>query len=418
MPILAAHITSDSTNLESDIQPEDLGARYEITGVIGKGGMGTVYKAIDKNDDSTVAIKVLNKELISNPGIVKRFEQEAAALSRLSHPNLVAVKTSGCSSTGSPYIVMEYFEGKTLSQLIQTRKHLALTEVAQITKQIAYALDYAHAFGIIHRDIKPSNILLWQEGNNFTVKVVDFGIAKAISDGVSQSSQLTQTGELFGSPAYMSPEQCLGETVDERSDIYSLGCVMYEMLTGKNPFAAGNPIQTVLKHLKNDPEPFEIEFAQLHIPHYAEQIVFKCLQKDPAQRFPTAYALEQELPRLNQVPISVITQAGAAIITMLSIMLVLGLTCYFLLYASIAARTPENIPQTAMEGSAPPAGPVVYAIKNVPAGKIVPLDALQVKMTPFGAGSTWVSSIDEAKGKYTEFGLTAGQVISKHELLP
>ncbi len=292
----------------------DLGDQYEILGVLGKGGMGTVYKAKDNSDGTIVAIKVLKKELMDDEKISKRFEQEALAVSRLNHPNLVAVKTYGQSPSGAPYFVMEYFEGKNLAELIKERGHLSVAETIQITMQIAEAIDHAHAFSVIHRDIKPSNILLSQEGDQLTVKVVDFGIAKAMRDQQTESGQLTQTGEVFGSPAYMSPEQCLGDALDERSDIYSLGCVMYEMLTGKSPFVSDNPIQTVLKHVNDEPERFEIEYKHLHIPHLVENIVLKCLHKDPAKRYGTVFALEQGLKRLYGAPASVLRRFAAAVV--------------------------------------------------------------------------------------------------------
>ncbi len=301
--------TTDQIRTEEEI---DLGKQYEILRVLGKGGMGTVYKAKDKSNGTTVAIKVLREDLLADKNTCKRFEQEALSVSRLHHQNLVAVKTYGQSPTGVPYIVMEYFEGKNLAEVIKERGHLSILHSVQITIQIAEAIEHAHAFSVIHRDIKPSNILLSQEGDHFIVKVVDFGIAKAMPDKQTESAQLTQTGEIFGSPAYMSPEQCLGETIDERSDIYSLGCVVYEMLTGKSPFASDNPVQTVLKHLNDEPEPFEIEFAHLPIPKLLEKVVFKCLQKDSAKRYATIYELSKELQQLGSHPASVGKRFAAA----------------------------------------------------------------------------------------------------------
>jgi serine/threonine protein kinase len=305
----------------------DLGELYEIIGVIGKGGMGTVYKARDKEDEKIVAIKVLKQELVSNPAISKRFEQEALAVSRLNHPNLIAVQGSGKSPSGAPYIVMEYFAGKTLADLIKARGHLSVTEAIQITMQIAEAIEHAHAFSVIHRDIKPSNILLSQDGEHVIVKVVDFGIAKAMSDESVKSAQLTQTGEIFGSPTYMSPEQCLGENIDERSDIYSLGCVMYEMLTGKSPFLASNPIQTILRHLEKEPEPFDIEFSNLKIPKLISTTVFKCLQKEPDKRYATVLALKKDLQDFGTNP-GAFTRLVAAALDLFFFLIPASLFCF------------------------------------------------------------------------------------------
>ncbi len=314
-PMLLGSASSFSAAVKRNLSEDviDLGERYEIMGVIGNGGMGTVYKARDKTDGNIVAIKVLKAGLVSNLNVSKRFEQEALAVSRLNHPNLIAVKGSGKSPSGAPYIVMEYFAGGSLADLIKERGPRSPKTTVKIAISIAEALEHAHAFGVIHRDIKPSNILVSQEDGQSIVKVVDFGIAKAATDTPAESTQLTQTGEIFGSPAYMSPEQCLGESVDERSDIYSLGCVMYEMLSGKSPFASDNPIQSVLKHINQEPESFEIEFARLRIPKPLEALVFKCLSKSPFKRYDSVSTLKQELLRLGYHPASTGIRFVAAI---------------------------------------------------------------------------------------------------------
>jgi serine/threonine protein kinase len=336
-PVALIGIIGDTRDTSKQISPTetvDVGEQYDILGILGSGGMGTVYKAKDKTDGITVAIKVLRQDLISDPNISKRFEQEAVAVSRLNHPNLVSVQRTGTSPSGAPYIVMDYFDGVSLADLIKQRGHLSVPETIQITMQIAEAIEHAHAFSVIHRDIKPSNILLSQDAESFIVKVVDFGIAKAMPDKQTESAQLTQTGEIFGSPAYMSPEQCLGETVDERSDIYSLGCVMYEMLTGKSPFASDNPIQTVLKHVNDEAERFEIEFNNLHISSLVENIVLKCLNKDPKKRYATISALKQDLHRLGGYPASIARKFAASL---------LDLVLFFLASIPIFTRMPGDI---------------------------------------------------------------------------
>lgn len=275
----------------------DFGERFQILGLIGEGGMGTVYKAIDNDGGSLVAIKVLKSTLARDEVATKRFEQEAAAVRKLNHPNLVAVLDVGREKNGLPYIVQEFVEGTDLATHIRQNGHLSVVESMEILTQMTQAATHAHTHDVIHRDLKPSNVLLSKnQDGKLVVKIVDFGIAKAVS-GNDAESALTQTGEVFGSPAYMSPEQCLGESIDGRSDIYSLGCIAYEMLTGRNPFACDSPVQTILKHVEKQPEAFEIEFARLKIPDQVEKLVFKCLEKDPQKRFGTASDLEVELTK-------------------------------------------------------------------------------------------------------------------------
>ncbi len=284
------------TSIEISAEDQiDLGERFEILGLIGEGGMGSVYKAIDRELNTMVAVKVLRQALVGDMVAQRRFQQEADAVKRLSHPNLVAVLDVGTTQSGVPFIVHEYVDGVDLAGYIRARGHLSVSESTQILHQMTHAVAHAHAHEIIHRDLKPSNVLLSMSADGrHQVKIVDFGIAKATSPD-EQSGHLTQTGEVFGSPAYMSPEQCLGESVDARSDIYSLGCITYEMLTGRNPFAAESPVKTILKHLEQKPEAFEIEFSSLKIPKSVEDLVFKCLEKDPKKRFKSASDLEVEL---------------------------------------------------------------------------------------------------------------------------
>ena len=254
------------------IDKMDFGPQYEALEIIGRGGMGTVYKAIDKSTRQMVSIKVLHDSLAADQNILKRFEQEALSVQKLSHPNIVSVKEFGHTANGAPYIVMDYIEGDNLAKLIKKCGYLSVLDLLSILFQISEAIDHAHKQGIIHRDLKPSNIIVCAKESGFAVKVVDFGIAKAMSNPTIDEAHLTQTGDIVGSPAYMSPEQCLGEPVDERSDIYSLGCIMYEVLTGRNPFLSKNPVQAIVKQIEADAEPFEIEFSHLHIPKAMEKI--------------------------------------------------------------------------------------------------------------------------------------------------
>jgi serine/threonine protein kinase len=260
----------------------DLGERYEILDLIGQGGMGAVWKVRDKAIDKTLAIKVLRKELANDRFAVKRFEQEALAASCLTQVNLVAVYGSGKAKDNSPYLIMDFLEGESLADLLHREVYLPVPEVLDISTQICEALAHAHAKGIIHRDLKPSNIMLTKSPDgNVIVKIVDFGIAKLMPSINEQTNNLTQTGDLIGSPLYMSPEQCKGETVDARSDIYSLGCIMHEMLTGKAAFAADNPIKIILKHLNDVPEVVKVA----GLSEAMAGVIERCLEKEPESRF-------------------------------------------------------------------------------------------------------------------------------------
>lgn len=270
----------------------DLGERYEVLSLIGQGGMGAVWKVRDTAIDKTLAVKVLRKELATDRFALKRFEQEAQAASCLTQANLVAVYGSGLARDNSPYLIMDYLDGESLEDRLQREVYLPVPEVLDISTQICEALAHAHAKGIVHRDLKPSNIMLTKSADgNDIVKIVDFGIAKLMPSIKEQTHNLTQTGDLFGSPLYMSPEQCTGEQVDARSDIYSLGCVMYEMLTGKAGFSAANPIKTILMHINDQP-------AGLNdgsLPKELASLISICLDKDPSKRYQGCDSLLQDL---------------------------------------------------------------------------------------------------------------------------
>jgi serine/threonine protein kinase len=262
--------------------------------------MATVYKVRDTaRGGSVVAIKILNQELARDPVVVERFNREARAAQRIAHPNLVPVYDCGTTSAGTPYLVMEFVDGTDLSEIIKSEGHLTVARSVNIFMQLCYVLRKAHETGLVHRDIKPSNILVCRDENREeVVKLTDFGIAKPPRSERAMNPALTHTGSILGSPAYMSPEQAMGESVDERSDIYSLGCVMYETLTGRSPFAADTPVKSIIKHIEQSAEPFEIEFKHLEIPRALEETVLKCLYKKPARRFQRIYQLEHALTSL------------------------------------------------------------------------------------------------------------------------
>lgn len=264
-----------------------LGNRYEILEKIGGGGMSVVYKAKCKVLNRFVAIKVLRPELTSDPDFIEKFRQESLSAASLTHPNIVNIYDTGIENE-IYYIVMEYVKGETLKDYIKRKGRLSEEETIIISRQISEALKHAHANKIVHRDIKPHNILLTEEGS---VKVADFGIARA-----SSSSTINNTSNVIGSVHYFSPEQARGGYVDDKSDIYSLGIVMYEMITGVVPFDADNHISVAMKQIQEKPIPPSQRVNNLKISPALEDIIMKCLEKSQSYRFQN---VEEFLNTLN-----------------------------------------------------------------------------------------------------------------------
>ncbi|MBY0550881.1 MAG: serine/threonine protein kinase [Candidatus Obscuribacterales bacterium] len=278
---------------------EVLSGRFRLIGLIGKGGMAVVYKAEDLLLGSTVAIKMLLSHVEEDDSMVERFIREAKASSRVMHPNLMKLLDYGEDENGSPFLVVEYLPGKSLATLQKEQKVLGVNNTIHIFAQISEAVAAAHGKGIIHRDLKPSNVMLIEsEETEYFVKVVDFGLAK--QSAATESQQLTQTGEVFGSPLYMSPEQCRGDVLDYRSDIYSLGIMLYEALTGKVPFYGENMVATISKHMTEAPLPFQQSRPDLYIPEKLEAVVMKALSKSPVDRHASMNDFYEDL--LNSVP--------------------------------------------------------------------------------------------------------------------
>ena len=258
--------------------------RYEIIKNIGEGGMANVYLAQDTILDRKVAVKVLRGDLASDDKFIRRFQREALSVSNLSHPNIVEVYDVG-EEDGSHYIVMEYIEGKTLKQLLKKRESLTLTEVIDIMTQLTDGISHAHESYIIHRDIKPQNIMIEDDGR---IKITDFGIAMALN-----ATQLTQTNSVMGSVHYLPPEQASGKGATVKSDIYSLGILMYELLTGNVPFKGDNAVEIALKHMK-DKIP-SIRKQDPSIPQSVENIILKASAKNPRNRYDTAKEMHEDL---------------------------------------------------------------------------------------------------------------------------
>lgn len=262
----------------------ELGGRYQIIERVGGGGMALVYKAQDILLNRNVAIKVLRQQFVNDEEFIRRFRREAQSAASLSHPNIVSVYDVG-QEEDVHYIVMEYIEGQNLNEIIKERAPLQVDEAVRVASQIADALDHAHQNQIIHRDIKPHNILI---GRNGRVKVTDFGIARAVT-----STTITQTGSVVGSVHYFSPEHAKGVVTGEKSDLYSLGIVLYQMLTGRLPFLGESPISVALKHLQEHFD--EPRTVNPMIPQSVENIILKSMRKNPAERYQSAKEMLHDL---------------------------------------------------------------------------------------------------------------------------
>ena len=256
-----------------------LAGRYQINGFIGEGGMSRVWRALDQNTGKNVAVKVLREEYSEDESFIRRFDREAQAASRMSHPNIVNLLDVGVEEDGTRYLVMEYVQGKTLKRFIQESGALRPEIAAQIIIRVLAALQHAHQNGVVHRDIKPQNILIDKEG---TVKVADFGIAR-----MANAQTVNQTDEsVMGSVYYFSPEQARGAAVDARSDIYSVGVVFYEMLTGKVPFTGDSPVAIAMQHLQTAPiPPAEVNPS---VSSALDFVVLHAMEKKPRRRYQSA----------------------------------------------------------------------------------------------------------------------------------
>ena len=267
----------------TDLTGTLVASRYRLERKLGSGGMADVWLAEDQELGRHVAVKILHERYANDEQFVERFRREATHAAGLSHPNIVSIFDRGVAD-GSYYIVMEYIEGRTLKELIVTRGPCPLPVAISYTRQILAALRYAHKNGIIHRDIKPHNVIVDREGR---VKVADFGIARA------GASEMTEAGSIVGTAQYLSPEQARGAPVDESSDLYSTGIVLYELLTGTVPFTGETPVEIAMKHLSQTPE--TPSALRKDIPHDLDLVVLRALAKEPAERYRTAAELDRDL---------------------------------------------------------------------------------------------------------------------------
>ncbi len=276
--------------MEPVTTPRVFSNRYELTHLIARGGMAQVFRARDRLLDRPVAIKVLFPELSVDQAFVERFRREAQAAANLSHPNIVPVFDWG-EDGGTYFIVMEFIDGQPLSAVLRATGPMPPARVADIGVHVAAALAFAHRHGVIHRDVKPGNVLITDEGQ---VKVTDFGIARA----VNTEESLTQTGAVMGTATYFSPEQAEGIGVDSRSDIYSLGVVMYEMVAGRPPFLGETPVAVASKHVRDQPPPLR-DLAP-GVPPALEAVIMKAMAKSADQRYASADDLRADLVRFSE----------------------------------------------------------------------------------------------------------------------
>jgi len=293
------------TNTSANSDPElmrgkMLEGKYEILSHLGSGAMGAVYKARHSGLNKEVAIKVLIAAALDDPVKKKRFMREAKAQGGLTHRNIAAVHDVGLTEKEQPFFVMDLLVGESLEEHLEKHKSLALDEFIAIFEQVARGLHYAHTKGIIHRDIKPSNIMLLDtndtEDGEIHALVVDFGIAVHSQE---ELTKLTKIGYIVGTPHYMSPEQIEAKTLDARSDIYSLGCVMYEALTGNVPFVGMNAAATMALHLAQKPEHITSFITKSPLPTHLAELIMRCIEKDPAKRFSTAKEIATQLSSLK-----------------------------------------------------------------------------------------------------------------------
>ena len=269
----------------------EVAGQFRIMERIGSGGMGAVYKAEQPEMNRFVAIKILHSRYLSRKDLVSRFRREARAMSHLSHPNTARVFMYGQLEDGACYFVMEHLEGRNLAQIVRRDGPMEVRRAIHLMAQVCGALDEAHRAGIIHRDLKPENIFVTTQGGIADYpKVLDFGLAKVTEKQMRPGSMiLTREGMVFGTPEFMSPEQARGKTLDPRSDIYSLGVILYELLTGKLPFDAKQPIEFIQLHVTETPIPLsERAASETEFPAGLEATVMKALQKDPDDRYATA----------------------------------------------------------------------------------------------------------------------------------
>jgi len=287
-----------ATILVQDLDGTLVSGRYKIEKEIGRGGMGVVYQATQLGLDRKVALKMLLSDLSKDDIGWKRFEIEAKAASSLNHPNIIKIYEYAVSEFGLPYMVMDFVEGESLGEMLDRKVRLNAQETLPLFIELANALNHAHKRNVLHRDLKPSNIMLIKNDDDEIIPLIlDFGIAKIFTQPGKAALNLTKTGEVFGSPLYMSPEQCMGQPLDPRSDIYSLGCILYQALSGDLPIKGENFLNVLFNHMNAKPQ--SLDAVSLKIPEELVKVVYKCLSKSPTERYETMTQLKSDLIFIN-----------------------------------------------------------------------------------------------------------------------
>ncbi|MBK9145454.1 MAG: protein kinase [Candidatus Melainabacteria bacterium] len=282
------------------IPKTSLKGKYEFLKVIGAGGAGVIYKARQEPLGRLVAVKMIHSHLMSTTAI-KRFQQEARTVSAISHPNVIGIHDFGISEENQPYMVMDYIEGMPLSDYIKENGPLGQELTTSLCLQICDGLIHAHGKGVLHRDLKPSNLMVLPlESGALHVKILDFGLAKILLEDEDESEHLTRTGETVGTPAYMSPEQVMGKQLDHRTDIYSLGCLIYHCLTGDPPFIGETKMETMLAQLNNKPSPINEKMGEQTVDPAFDKILMKMLEKKPADRFQSMVQVKAALQATDE----------------------------------------------------------------------------------------------------------------------
>ncbi len=290
-------VVPSSRNREDPYLGKTIDGRYRVESVLGEGGMGVVYTARHTVIDKRIAMKVLRGEMAQDKENVDRFLLEARAASSIGNPHIIDISDFGTMPDGATYFVMEHLDGRSLSALLRAEKPLSSQRLLRIGKQIAHAMAAAHSVGIVHRDMKPDNVMLIERGGEPDfVKILDFGIAKV----GSSASKITRAGTVFGTPHYMSPEQAAGSAVDQRSDIYAVGIMLYEMASGRVPFDADNFMGILSQHMHKAPPPFEDKGPHSVASDGLRAVIGKCLAKKPESRYATMDALATDLERIEQ----------------------------------------------------------------------------------------------------------------------
>ncbi len=278
-----------------------IGGRYQIVSFIGEGGMSFVYLVKHRALDKVMALKMMQPHHHQDGDMIQRFKQEAKSVATLNHPNLVTIHDYGVTEEGFLYFVMDYVKGTNLSQLLKIQRTLPLRLALPIFIQMCRALEHAHGKGLVHRDLKPSNIMLVDGTPEDFVKIVDFGIAKLVTHNENvDEHRITKSGEIFGSPMYMSPEHCMGRELDPRSDVYSMACVMYEALAGQPPFIGMTAYETFFKQMNTTPGVLQLSGQPASVCQEINKIVISCLHRDPINRYQSMTLLRKALECLSE----------------------------------------------------------------------------------------------------------------------